>query len=176
MPADVEQIYSDLGEEVWTGGKLGECAPLANPCRKAYADWLGYLAEGVNRPSWDVIVILAAVRRGALTAGVRATPIRGRNWVDFTGRNYWNATRPGSASPERQQSMLWLAPEGSAQLELLNYQIGLEIDELLCAPPRHNPNPTAMPAGGGVPFQPPPPREEGEDEDDENEDRGRDDD
>eukprot|EP00966_Prymnesium_polylepis_P099903 2312925-Prymnesium_polylepis.1 len=27
MPPNVDQVYSDLGEEVWTGGKLGKCAP-----------------------------------------------------------------------------------------------------------------------------------------------------
>ena len=57
MPPSVQKIFSDVGDDVWTGSRLSWCAPLRNPCRQAFIDYLGF---GNARPSWDPIVVLAA--------------------------------------------------------------------------------------------------------------------
>ena len=42
-----------------SGGALTSCSDESNPCRKAYIDYCGH---GVNRPSWDPLTLIAAVR------------------------------------------------------------------------------------------------------------------
>ena len=42
-----------------SGGALTSCSDEINPCRKAYIDYCGH---GVNRPSWDPLTLIAAVR------------------------------------------------------------------------------------------------------------------
>ena len=42
-----------------SGGALTSCSAEGNPCRRAYIDYCGH---GVNRPSWDPLTLIAAVR------------------------------------------------------------------------------------------------------------------
>ena len=42
-----------------SGGALTSCSDESNPCRAAYIDYCGH---GVNRPSWDPLTLIAAVR------------------------------------------------------------------------------------------------------------------
>ena len=42
-----------------SGGALTSCSAESNPCRRAYIDYCGH---GVNRPSWDPLTLIAAVR------------------------------------------------------------------------------------------------------------------
>ena len=68
MPSNVKMIFSgfEVGNKVMSGGALTSCGEETNPCRRAYIDYCG---NGVNRPSWDPLTLIAAVR-GA--AGVRS--------------------------------------------------------------------------------------------------------
>ena len=54
-----------------TGGALSRCAEESNPCRAAYISYLG--GPNLNRPSWDLLVALAAVR-GVSAAHVIIVP------------------------------------------------------------------------------------------------------
>ena len=112
--------------------------------------------------SLDPRAVLWAAAGGE--AAVHATRIRGDNWVDRNGHNFWNATRPGQPTPDRKQSILWLEGDND-EVDRKNWLIGQEIDELLCVPPRLNPDYTSMPDGAGVPYQPDPPWVGGDDED-----------
>ena len=42
-----------------SGGALTSCSGESSPCRRAYIDYCGH---GVNRPSWDPLTLIAAVR------------------------------------------------------------------------------------------------------------------
>ena len=46
---------SDIGDEVYTGGRLSDCAGDENPCRAAMIDQQGW---GGARCSWDGVVTL----------------------------------------------------------------------------------------------------------------------
>ena len=53
---------AEVGELVEHGGIMTECLPENNPCRKAYIDYLG---PNVERPSWDPLTLVYAVRNAA---------------------------------------------------------------------------------------------------------------
>ena len=36
IPPNVEQIFTDIGDEIYHGGVLKQCAPHANPCRQVW--------------------------------------------------------------------------------------------------------------------------------------------
>ena len=61
MPPGVKMVFSgfEVGIAVMSGGALTSCAPPTSPCRQAYIDFNG---EGVDRPSWDPLTLVAAVR------------------------------------------------------------------------------------------------------------------
>ena len=61
-----------------SGGALTSCSDERNPCRTAYIDYCGH---GVNRPSWDPLTLVAAVR-GA--EGVRSVGSHGVREVTRT--------------------------------------------------------------------------------------------
>jgi len=155
MPPSVQQIFSDIGDDVNTGARLSFCTPISNPCRQAYIDWQGL---GNPRSSWDLVVVLAAVR-GA--AAVKSSRQFGRNRVDQQGTNWWEDTDDPTHATH---SFLWLDGDFG---DVWDLRLFLEdnIDELLCAPPRLSarrlpphwvqpaPRPSrcsdAAPAGGG---------------------------
>ena len=68
-----------------SGGRLTSCAGEDNPCRKAYIDYCGH---GINRPSWDPLTLVAAVR-GAVGVSCQETGQGGFNEVDEEGNNVW---------------------------------------------------------------------------------------
>ena len=59
IPATVEMIFSDIGEYIYTGGRLSSCSNDSNPCRQAVIDQEGW---GNGRCSWDPVVTLHAIR------------------------------------------------------------------------------------------------------------------
>jgi hypothetical protein len=93
VPDNVKQIFSGVGGNIISGGRLSTCAGDENPCRKAYMNWCGY---GNGRSSWDPLATVLAVR------GAEATKLRdngpGHITVDDEGREYWgNDGKPGSS-------------------------------------------------------------------------------
>lgn len=72
-PASVPQYYNspDLGSAVNSGGALSRCAPISNPCRKAYEDWWGQ--PNHDRSAWDLINTLVAVR-GSSNSHLKEVP------------------------------------------------------------------------------------------------------
>jgi hypothetical protein len=81
-PATVKLLFSgfNMGAAVHTGGPLGKCAPINNPCRQAFLDTVGY---GGTRDSFDPLTTLIAIR-GIEAVGVRESTINGRNFVNAT--------------------------------------------------------------------------------------------
>ena len=61
MPTNVKMVFSgfEVGNKVMSGGALTSCKDSSNPCRRAY---INYCGTGVNRPSWDPLTLIAAVR------------------------------------------------------------------------------------------------------------------
>ena len=61
MPSNVKMVFSgfEVGNKVMSGGALTSCKDSSNPCRRAY---INYCGNGVNRPSWDPLTLIAAVR------------------------------------------------------------------------------------------------------------------
>ena len=126
MPDSVEQVFSDLGDDVWHGAALSTaCSDAHNPCRQAYVDMLGY---GGARPSWDPLVVLFAVR--GCTAGLRChNADQGfSNRVDEDGSNHWSASN-GTAPSSRQSRLAW---DGERPWREAREAAGREIDALLC--------------------------------------------
>ncbi|KAL1511374.1 hypothetical protein AB1Y20_006176 [Prymnesium parvum] len=68
LPPKVPVLYLgvEIGLEVMHGAALTDCADRSNPCRQAYIDYLR--GPHRDRPSWDPLTTLAAVR------GIRAVP------------------------------------------------------------------------------------------------------
>jgi hypothetical protein len=85
VPSNVRQIFSGLGGNIISGGRLSSCAGDDNPCRKAYIDWCGY---GNGRSSWDPLATVTAVR------GASATKLKencyGTMSIDEEGRENMN--------------------------------------------------------------------------------------
>ncbi|KAL3892976.1 MAG: hypothetical protein SGPRY_014597 [Prymnesium sp.] len=142
LPETVEQVFSEDGFFMPTGGALMQCASEANPCRQALETnmraWGLQPSEG--RASWDALVTLVAVR-GAEEVGGHLEGLGGFNLIDPNGTNVWHA---GSA-PQKRQSYLrlegdnhWkvmeekLKKQGHAPAAELELQ--REINRLLCRP------------------------------------------
>ena len=66
FPNTTQHIFNTgIGNSVKTGSVLTDCAPSSNPCRQAYFDWgqaVSGKGEHFNRPSWDLVNTLIAVR------------------------------------------------------------------------------------------------------------------
>ena len=97
---------------------LFRCAPESNPCRQAYIDFLG---EEADRPSWDPLTTVYAVR-GAAAVSCEEVGQGGRNEVREDGSNFWVE----DDQDESNQSYLLVMDAEAA---------GDAIDDLLCSPP-----------------------------------------
>lgn len=138
MPDVVQMVYSDIGDEVYHGGRLIRraegCAAgrlRANPCREAYRlhPW------GINfmgRQSWDPLVVLAAVR-GPEAVNTSEVDIGWRNSANAVGANFWKA--PQSTADEARQSQLALVGNASDSWRIARADAGRTLDDLLCAVP-----------------------------------------
>lgn len=76
-------VFSGLGRSVMTGASLAE-TPSDNPVRRAYELYLGDLEK--QRPSWDQVALLYAVRP---EAEFWKTTRQGYNRLYDDGRNQW---------------------------------------------------------------------------------------
>ena len=145
MPEEVEQIFSEVGYSIGTGGAaLQECSDTSNPCRESYITNMKAWGQdpAYGRASWDAVVTLAAVRGPANINGFKGG-LGGRNVVRHDGGNSnWQAAAPG-AKPSHQS---YLVLEGDQPWQLMEHnstQVGraahealrAEIDRLLCLPP-----------------------------------------
>jgi hypothetical protein len=127
LPPSVRVVFSgdEVGRLIRTGAALEACAPVDNPCRRAFMDYQrdnpdGWAAGG--RCSWDPLTTLVAVRGASASAsGVReCEQCDGENVVTSGGNNHW---APG---PPSNQSYLVLEDARKAAAVL---------DHLLCQPP-----------------------------------------
>lgn len=147
MPPNVEQRFSDLGDNVWTGWSLANCAPVISPVRAAY---IRYLGKGNSRPSWDAVSLLLAVREvDGLTQVTRPehnlfkyTP--GNNTVLWDGHNLWTPFSPGDARthavPSQTPSHQCLFFHSHLEVEetAARRVLQREIETLMCRPPLLN--------------------------------------
>jgi len=116
IPGDVEVIFSgfEIGDTVMSGGAMTWCHDSSNPCRQAFIDTLG---PGENVQSWDMIVVLMAVR-GEGEVGCRKDGQGGVNWVGEGGENQW------MDGTDSNQTYLVLETDPGL--------VGERIDRLLC--------------------------------------------
>ena len=131
----VEQQFTDLGQHTFTGEPLAICAPAFSPCRDAFIAWLG--GRGFGRPSWDEVAILLAARGSeGLTLG--SSPgrsafelVRGLNVVAAPGGNRWsaNVSRDGGIHS-------YLKIKSGYHRGSERKMLAMEIDHLLCQPPK----------------------------------------
>ncbi|KAL1500476.1 hypothetical protein AB1Y20_013133 [Prymnesium parvum] len=128
MPPNVEQVYTDLGDQVYHGGQgLRSCASTSNPCLQAYLlhPW-GMNIRG--RQSWDPLAVVAAVL-GPHTIYSTKTGYGGVNSVDFNGANFWSA-----GNSTLQSFLSW---QGTSPWYAERTQASNLLDRLLCARPTH---------------------------------------
>ena len=133
MPASVEMVYSDIGDEMYTGSELSWCAGDDNPCRAALIDQQGF---GNGRCSWDPVVTLRAIRGTAESVGATVAGYGdGKATVDFWGENNWiDGDYTGHS---------WLVLNGAWDndyntMEATRRNIEGVINDLLCNEPSHS--------------------------------------
>jgi len=130
MPSSVDMVYSDIGDELYTGSSLSWCAGDENPCRAALIDQQGF---GNGRCSWDGVVTLRAIRGTADSVGAsEAGRGDGRATVSYWGANDW--VDDGSSGHS------WLVLNGAWDndyntMEDTRRNIEGIIDDLLCNEP-----------------------------------------
>jgi hypothetical protein len=152
MPVD--QYFTDLGNDVHSGAPLATCASANNPCRAAYA---AYVGEGGSRNSWDEVAVLLAARgpdaMTRITSPGRSayTLVRGSNRMTRGGSNRWttNASATGGQSCLAHRHGSWAAARA---------QTAAEIDYLLCQPPQRRATPDWMRSFADLNSPAPPPR------------------
>ncbi len=164
----VEQQFTAVGNGMSTGKPLAACAPASSPCRTAFVKWLG--REGSGRPSWDEVAVLLAARGAErLTLGVTSPLflVHGTNVVNAAGANRWTA----NVSVDYNHS--YLAVREGWEMQSVQAEVTMEIDRLICQPPRlsrpasyqarfaemNSPAPPPLP-----PAPPPPPKGPGEED------------
>jgi len=146
MPANVEQIFTDLGDAIYHGGsRFRSCSSASNPCRQAYIDhsWglddlsdvsstlIDMYGHPPGRQSWDPIAVLVAVR-GVASEQFVLDQSGGYNRADFAGANFW--TPPNESIRLSKQSIL--AFDGTYPWYAERLSASAVLDDLLCRPPR----------------------------------------
>ena len=145
MPPSVEMVYSDIGDEVYTGGRLSDCAGDENPCRAAMIDQQGW---GNARCSWDGVVTLRAIRGTASSCWAEDAGEGGKATVNDRGGNDWDDNAPGYNQKWMVLDGAWDGNNGAVQNA--RYSLEDEIDSLLCSTSpgtTHEPQTTNYPAG-----------------------------
>ncbi|KAL1504300.1 hypothetical protein AB1Y20_010707 [Prymnesium parvum] len=145
MPDEVEQVFSEVGYFIGTGGKdVHQCTDASNPCRQAYIT--NMKAWGIDpdlgRASWDAVVTLAAVR-GVERIESYKGGVGGRNNIrPDGGTDEWiNATAAGG-TPSQQSYLVLAGDQSWRDVEHNSTDVGkaareslrMEIDRLLCKP------------------------------------------
>jgi inosine-uridine nucleoside N-ribohydrolase len=87
---------SPHGDRVLTGARFVAAAPAGQPVREAYVAYLG--GEGKNRPSWDLIAALYAVR--GMSGPFDVSPSRSLTLNSPSGDYQWQPTTD-RAAPRR---------------------------------------------------------------------------
>ena len=136
MPAQVEQIFTDIGDEIYHGGALRWCAPAANPCRQAFLDHPWGIEPYKGRQSWDPLAVLVAVR-GPAAANCTLIDEGGENVADEAGANYWTPPAALRARNGTNQSVLVL--QGASPWTQERRDASGALEALLCQPPIHAP-------------------------------------
>ena len=150
FPSNVGTFFlgDEVGSAILTGGRMAECTTNANPCREAYAYFLG--GHGRSRQSWDLLTALIAVR------GHKAVHLDlqygGRNVVSLRCENTWDFH-----GWPRQSYVTFPAGRSGAVAMAIS-----DIDDLLCQRPRNmmppvNPSPPPPLPPPLPPSLPPPP-------------------
>ena len=144
MPSSVRTFYlgGDVGAYVMSGAVLTDCATEINPARQAYIEYLG--GPHRDRPSWDPLTAVVAVRGAAAVNLEWCTECNGYNTVNE--HNGWNEWQP---SPEpTNEAYLIIAPEQRAAA-------GAVLDELMCQIPKRPPSSPSPPSSPPPPSIPP---------------------
>ena len=131
MPPQVEQIFSDIGDEIYHGGALRWCAPATSPCRNVFLDHPWGVGPA-GRQSWDPLVVLVAVR-GPAAANCTLMDVGGENSADDVGANYWTPPTARNGSAATNQSVLVL--RGATPWTQERRDAGGALEALLCQPP-----------------------------------------
>merc|ERR1712211_94389 len=141
MPASVEMVYSDIGDEIYTGGRLSECHGDDNPCRAAMIDQNGW---GNGRCSWDGLVTYRAIKGSASAVHAEEAGVGGKARVEWNGANFWDDNQADNQN--------WLVLNGAWDENWdavgdARWRLTDEIDSLLCQDPGHGggPDPTQKP-------------------------------
>jgi len=141
MPASVEMVYSDIGDEIYTGGRLSECHGDDNPCRAAMIDQNGW---GNGRCSWDGVVTYRAIKGSASAVHAEEAGVGGKARVEWNGANFWDDNQADNQN--------WLVLNGAWDENWdavgdARWRLTDEIDSLLCQDPGHGggPDPTQKP-------------------------------
>jgi hypothetical protein len=113
----LEVVFCGLGDDTLTGSRLKETSP-ENPVRRAYELYLG---KAPDRPSWDLIATLYAVRPEVTIWRLHKG---GHNHIFPNGTNEWRD------EPDSPMHRLLLLADG-AEVELRT-----TLDELIIQPPR----------------------------------------
>ena len=132
FPANVELMFlgDEVGGRVYTGAPMAQCATAASPCRQAYIRYLGAdMNHGWGRPSWDPLAALVAVRGvGGVPGLTRCASCTGYNDVSINGcANVW---QPVAGSNQWYVSLESGSP-------VIRHGVAVQVDALLCQPPRN---------------------------------------
>ena len=142
LPSSVSVFFlgNEVGSRIMTGARLTSCSSSTNPCRQAYIHYLG--GPNINRPSWDPLTTLVAVRGAA--AVHLGTGVDGMNSADNRGGNRW---QPGPRSNQTYLTVQSIKLGAAAA----------EVDKLLCQVPRAHASSPSPPLPPSIPLPHPPP-------------------
>lgn len=146
MPESVEQIFSEIGGWIGTGGTaLHRCSDSNNPCREAYITNMKAwgMDPALGRSSWDAVVTLAAVRGLPAINAVKGG-VGGRIVIRPDGGTDKWLEAAGDGIPSHQSYIVLAGdlPEEGPNHNTTDVGMGArealraEIDRLLCQAPR----------------------------------------